>query len=50
MIKLPQGPDPRFAYMDRGVLKIGYEGNQIEIGDLFDGPYILGFLKGLKFV
>ena len=37
MIKLPQRPDSGFSNMDGRAVKIGNEGDQIKIGDLFKG-------------
>ena len=36
--------------MDGRAVKVGYEGDQIKIGDLFNGSYIADFQKGLEFI
>ena len=36
--------------MDGRAVKVGYEGDQIKICDLFNGSYIADFQKGLEFV
>jgi len=33
--------------MDGRAVKVGYKGDQIKIGDLFNGSYLVDFQKGL---
>lgn len=44
--KLFHGPDTEFSYVDGGIIKIRYKGNQVQVADIMNGFGFFGFQEG----